>query len=482
MRYIDAMLFNSLQFAAFFAVVFALYLVLSRRGQNRMLLLASYVFYGAWDWRYLSLILASTVLDYLCALGIGAAAETNRKKRYLALSIAGNLSILGFFKYYNFFAANLQVLLGSFGIVIPLLYLNIVLPVGISFYTFQTMSYTIDVYRGRMRPTRNFLDFALFVAFFPQLVAGPIERAIHLLPQMLAPRTVTREKVSQGCYLILWGLFQKIFVADNLGRLVDPVFADPGPYNGARVLFALYAFAFQIYCDFAGYSTIARGLGKCLGFEIMVNFNLPYASTSPREFWQRWHISLSTWLKDYLYIPLGGNRRGTILTYRNLAITMLLGGLWHGAAWNFVLWGAYWGILLILHRLIQPQLEAVKPLRRRPAAAAWKTVRVVFFFHLICLSWLFFRAQSLQQIQQMLGGLLHNFSFAAYPGWRPDALLMAIYLWALLAIEFCQYRTDNLEIVRAWPATLRIFAILLLVFSILILGVNKPNYFIYFQF
>jgi len=476
------MLFNSLSFAVFFVIVYGLYLVLSHRRQNRMLLLASYVFYGAWDWRYLSLILTSTALDYLCARGIASSADRARQKRLLALSMVGNLSILGFFKYYNFFAENLQVLLGKFGLAAPSFCLAIILPVGISFYTFQSMSYTIDVYRGVLPPARSFFDYALFVSFFPQLVAGPIERARHLLPQVLAPRTVTREKIAQGAWLILWGLFQKVFVADNLARLVDPVFAAPGPYNGARVLVALYAFAFQIYCDFAGYSNIARGLGSCLGFEIMVNFNLPYASTNPREFWRRWHISLSTWLKDYLYISLGGNRRGTLFTYRNLAITMLLGGLWHGAAWNFVLWGAYWGALLILHRLLEPFLPRIGSPRFRPLAAAWKIIRVGLFFHLVCLSWLLFRARSLDQIVQMLNGLLRNFSFAAYADWRPDALLLSIYLWTLAALEFFQYRRSDLEVVRSWPAPLRITVSLVLLFSILILGVNQSNYFIYFQF
>ena len=476
------MLFNSLQFAVFFAVVYGLYLALNHRWQNRMLLVASYIFYGAWDWRYLSLILISTWLDYYCAIKIRESAGRARKRRFLILSIAGSLGILGCFKYYNFFAASLQALLGAFGIAIPSLYLSIILPVGISFYTFQTMSYTIDVYRGEMEPTRSFLDFALFVAYFPQLVAGPIERAKHLLPQVLSPRTVTREKVFDGCYLILWGLFQKIFVADNLARLVDPVFAAPGPYNGAQVLLALYAFAVQIYCDFAGYSSIARGLGKCMGFEIMVNFNLPYASTNPREFWQRWHISLSTWLKDYLYIPLGGNRRGTLLTYRNLAITMLLGGLWHGAAWNFVLWGAYWGTMLILHRLLRPLLEKIPSPPSRALAASWKIVRIAVFFHLACLSWLLFRARSLDQILRMLHGMVFNFSFLTYFEWRPDVLLLAIYILFLLAVEIVQYLRDDPEVIRSWPAPARIAACLVLVYSILILGVNKPNYFIYFQF
>ncbi|MBW1679002.1 MAG: MBOAT family protein, partial [Deltaproteobacteria bacterium] len=274
------MLFNSLEFGVFFFIVYALYLMLGHRWQNRMLLMASYVFYGAWAWRFLSLIFISTILDYLCGIKIYESDSLKRKRFFLFCSIIGNLTILGFFKYFNFFASNLQALLSHFGFSIQPHFLNLILPVGISFYTFQSMSYTIDIYRNQMEPTRNFLDFALFVAFFPQLVAGPIERARRLLPQILAPRKITLDKFYAGCYLIFWGLFQKVFIADNLARIVDPIFAAGPPYNGAMVLIALYGFAFQILCDFAGYSNIARGLGKCLGFDIIVNFNLPYFSTS----------------------------------------------------------------------------------------------------------------------------------------------------------------------------------------------------------
>jgi len=335
--------FNSLQFFLFFAVVYSLYLAFNHKWQNRMLLVASYVFYGTWDWRFLSLIVISTIIDYYCGIKIDEITDAKKRKQFLAISIVANLSMLGFFKYFNFFAENLQALCCFFGFQVQPHFLNIILPVGISFYTFQTMSYTIDIYKGQLKPTRKFFDFALFVSFFPQLVAGPIERASHLLPQILSKRKVTIDKFCEGCYLIFWGLFLKVFVADNLARLVDPIFASDPPYNGVKVLLGLYAFAFQIFGDFAGYSNIARGLGKCMGFDIMVNFNLPYFVTNPSDFWRRWHISLSTWLRDYLYIPLGGNKKGTLFTYRNLAITMFLGGLWHGAAWTFIIWGAYRG-------------------------------------------------------------------------------------------------------------------------------------------
>ena len=317
------MLFNSLEFLVFFALVYGLYRVLGHRGQNRMLLLASYVFYGAWDWRFLSLILISTLVDYQAGLKIASSDQRGQKRFWLFCSVATNLSLLGFFKYFNFFAENLAGLFGLFGIQLDPVTLRIVLPVGISFYTFQTMSYTIDIYRGKLAPTRSLPDFALFVAFFPQLVAGPVERARNLLPQILAPRTVTREGFFQGCFLIGWGLFEKVFIADNLARIVDPVFATDGSWGGATILLACYAFAFQIFCDFDGYSNIARGIGKCLGFEIMINFNLPYFAVNPSDFWKRWHISLSSWLRDYLDIPRGGIRSGTWMTYRNLALTML---------------------------------------------------------------------------------------------------------------------------------------------------------------
>ncbi len=303
------MLFNSLTFALFFVVVYALYLVLRHKGQNRMLLAASCVFYGAWDWRFLFLMFVSITTDYLCGRAIARSREDAARKRYVAVGVCVNLGILGFFKYYNFFADNLCALLERVGFCGNLPVLNIILPVGISFYTFQSMSYLVDVYRREVRPVDSYWDYALFVSFFPQLVAGPIMRAKVLLPQILAPRVVTREKFADGGYLILLGLFQKVFVADNLGRFVDASFSSQAPYNGYLVLSTLYFFAFQIFCDFAGYSNIARGLGKCMGFEIMINFREPYFATNPREFWRRWHISLSTWLRDYLYIPLGGEQK-----------------------------------------------------------------------------------------------------------------------------------------------------------------------------
>ena len=471
------MLFNSLQFAVFFTIVYSLYLILNHKYQNRMLLVASYIFYGAWDWRFLSLIIISTILDYICGLKIYSSRDARRRKWFLFLSVFCNLSILGFFKYFDFFSENLQALSGYFGLSMQPRFLQVILPIGISFYTFQTMSYTIDIYRGEMKPTRKFLDFALFVAFFPQLVAGPIERARNLLPQMLAPRHLTLDKFYQGCFLIFWGLFQKIFVADNLARIVDSVFTSSGPYNGAEVLLALYAFAFQILCDFAGYSNIARGLGKCMGFEIMVNFKLPYFARNPREFWHRWHISLSSWLRDYIYIPLGGSRIGSFKTYRNLAITMFLGGLWHGAAWNFVIWGVYQGLLLIIYRLLSPILKKIE----LPSGSLLKKIvgvlKIFGFFQLTCLGWLIFRARSIPQVIEMFRSIFVNFHIARGIGLK----FIALHILLLVIIQFIQYWKKDLMALYRWP-TPALAGVHALMLYLMLWGGTTGHAFIYFQF
>jgi len=447
-----------------------------------MLLLASYIFYGSWDWRFLSLILISTILDYICGIKIHESSNTKRRKLFLFLSVFGNLSILGFFKYFGFFAASLTNLLSFFGFSIEPHFLQIILPVGISFYTFQTMSYTIDIYRNRMEPTRRFFDLALFVAFFPQLVAGPIERAKHLLPQILSPRKLSLDKFYEGCHLIFWGLFLKVFIADNLARIVTPTFGVGPPYNGVEVTLALYAFAFQIFCDFAGYSNIARGLGKCMGFDIIINFNLPYFATNPREFWQRWHISLSTWLGDYLYIPLGGNRKGSLLTYLNLGITMLLGGLWHGASWTFIIWGAYHGILLIVHRLIAPLLEGIRLIKNVFLAKVWFIVRVFFFFNLVSLGWLIFRAQSVTQAYNMLKSVVFNFELTPSIGLEYMALQIAFFVGFLLIIQIVQYWKNDLMIIRKSNPIIRASFYFVYFYLFIIYGAASGQEFIYFQF
>jgi len=479
------MLFNSFKFGIFFIIVFVLYLSLRHlhhKWQNRMLLIASYVFYGSWDWRFLGLIIISTLLDYFCGLKIKSSNDLKNKRLFLIFSIVGNLSILGFFKYYNFFALSLSRLFIKFGISFQPNFLNIILPVGISFYTFQTMSYTIDIYYNKLEPTRKFLDFALFVSFFPQLVAGPIERAKHLLPQILNPRKLNLTKFYEGCYLIFWGLFLKIFIADNLAKIVDPVFGSAGPYNGVKVLLATYAFAFQIFCDFAGYSNIARGLGKCMGFDIMVNFNLPYFSKNPREFWQRWHISLSTWLRDYLYIPLGGNRRGTVLTYRNLFIVMLLGGLWHGAAWTFIIWGIYHGLLLIIHRLLRPLLKKIPIPKGIFTSKLWLYLRIFFFFQLVCIGWIIFRAVSITQLTEMVYGLLFNFNFASILDLTDSLVKMAFFIGILLVVQFFQYWKNDLAVVLKSRVYIKVIFYFIIFYSVIFFGVTGEKEFIYFQF
>ncbi len=434
----------------------------------------------------MSLIWISTFVDYFCGIRISETPDKRGKKRYLALSIFVNLALLGVFKYYNFFLENFL----AFGRVlnIPLHgpALKIILPVGISFYTFQTMSYTIDIYYERIKPTRDKLNFALFVAFFPQLVAGPIERARHLLPQIEKPRTVSRTLFYEGCYLIFWGLFQKVFVADNLARIVDPVFARTQYTHGFEILIGLYAFAFQIFCDFAGYSNIARGLCKCMGFEIMVNFNLPYFARNPSDFWQRWHISLSTWIRDYLYIPLGGNRKGVLKTLRNLMVTMILGGLWHGAAWTFVFWGVYHGTILVVYHLKESLLDPVIAKKDR-AGRSWRSRAAVFFetaffFHVVCIGWLIFRAQSVQQVVLMGKALFTNWQWHDVPASWPLFVQMLSYSAVLLGIQMYQYMKHDLMAVYKLPWPVKSVCYYVLLMLLIIFGVSDAQDFIYFQF
>lgn len=477
------MLFNSLEFVIFFIIVYALYLALSRHHklQNLMLLIASCLFYGAWDWRFLALMFVSITTDFFCAKYIYHQSDEKTRKRLLVLNFIVNFGILGIFKYFNFFQENLQILLNTLGISITTNLLHIILPIGISFYTFQAMSYAFDVYRRQIIPVDNFLDYALFVTYFPQLVAGPIERASHLLPQVLKPRLMTLDKFYEGCYLILWGYFQKIFVADNLAKIVDPVFLSSQPYNGFAVLLAVYAFAFQIYCDFAGYSNIARGLSKCMGFDIMLNFNLPYFAVNAKEFWQRWHISLSTWLRDYLYIPLGGNRMGNLVTYRNLVITMVLGGLWHGAAWTFLLWGAYQGVLLISQKYLQSIFTNTKFFGSNNNNSFLFVIKVVFFFHLICFGWLIFRAYSVSQVFLMTEGIL-SFPWNFSQEMLGKFFQLILYVTPLLCVETLQFkRNDNDAIIHSNLAVRLSFCIVCF-YLLLIYGVENGKQFIYFQF
>jgi D-alanyl-lipoteichoic acid acyltransferase DltB (MBOAT superfamily) len=471
------MLFNTFEFWGFFALCFGLYAALPHRAQNRMLLLASYVFYAAWDWRFCSLLALSTAVDYAVGLGLGASEDPRRRRRLVSLSLCVNLGVLGFFKYANFFEESLRALLGDLGAPLPDFAFDVVLPVGISFYTFQTLSYTIDVYRRRLEPIHGLLDFGLFVAFFPPLVAGPIERAGNLLPQILERRELSWERLGSGSWLALWGLFKKVVIADNLAGVVDLVYAPGSSPTGAEVWIATYAFAFQIYCDFSGYTDIARGISRMMGFDLMLNFNLPYAATSPTDFWRRWHISLSTWLRDYLYIPLGGNRSGRWNTAHNLSITMLLGGLWHGAAWTFVIWGGYHGALLMAHRALRPALERVRP-GGAAGRAAWRSIRTLVTFHLVCLGWMIFRAESLGALTDLLAAF-GDFRLGSVAGWLlPFTFLVA----PLLLMQAAEARSRNLEAVLRWPFAARVAVYFFVLTWIIVFGEEGGEPFIYFQF
>ncbi len=472
------MVFNSLPFAGFFLVVYALYRVLPHRAQNVMLLVASYVFYSAWDWRFLSLLVGSTVVDFFVAQYLGRTQDPVRRKRALVLSLSFNLGMLGFFKYFNFFAGNLAALGSLAGLHLDPATLHVVLPIGISFYTFMTMSYVIDVYRREIDPSRRFVEFALFVAYFPHLVAGPILRASRLLPQIEQPRSVTLAQSIEGLWLIGWGLFQKMFVADNLARVAGTVFGASAAPAGVDVLLATYAFAFQIYGDFAGYSNIARGLSKLMGIELNVNFLYPYFVTSPRAFWREWHISLSTWLRDYLYIPLGGNRGSSARTNRNLLITMLLGGLWHGAAWTFVLWGAYQGLVLIAARA----LEGPHARERSPSALSVRTIVLgILMFHVTCYGWLIFRSQSVGQIASLTHALVTNFHTSDIT-WPQLASPLLLVLLPFLPIHVLQARADSDSAPMRVSLPLRYAIYGGVAYLLLIWGDFQGAQFIYFRF
>ena len=389
------MFFNSVAFALFLPTVVGAYWLAPRRLRTGVLLLASYVFYGWWDVRFLSLIVISTITDYVVGKRLYAAREDSVRRGWLGLSLFVNLGMLGFFKYWGFFVESASSLLSSIGANPNPPLLEVVLPVGISFYTFQTLSYTFDIYRNRLEPEENLPRFALFVAFFPQLVAGPIERAQRLLPQLRSlPVDFRSIEWGAAATLIVRGLFRKVVIADGLARYVNDVFATPGEFGSLAVAVGVLAFSIEIYGDFSGYTDIARGTAKLFGVDLMENFRFPYSARGFSDFWRRWHISLSTWLRDYLYIPLGGNRRGRVRTYANMMTTMLLGGLWHGAGWGFVVWGGLHGLYLATERLWSDRHEH-KPLR----------LPSPLVFVVVTLTWIPFRAPSLSHAVDVLAGL-----------------------------------------------------------------------------
>jgi D-alanyl-lipoteichoic acid acyltransferase DltB (MBOAT superfamily) len=424
------------------------------------------------------LLALSTVIDFSIGRRLGQTTDPRARRRLVTLSLASNLGILGFFKYAGFFSSSLQDLVGLFGGTLPTFALDVVLPVGISFYTFQTLSYTLDVYRRRLEPTNGLLDFALFVAFFPQLVAGPIERARHLLPQIIRPRERSLESFNSGGWLMLWGLFKKVVIADNLGVVVDAVYRVGAEPTAAEIVVATWAFAYQIYCDFSGYTDIARGTARLLGFDIMLNFRLPYAATNPAIFWRRWHISLSTWLRDYLYISMGGNREGRARTHRNLFLTMLIGGVWHGAAWPFVFWGAYHGLLLIAHRALAPMLARLRP-GGRVGLRLYDALCAFVVFQLVCLGWLLFRAESLGHVGQLLRTLAGPFALGEAGDWLPPLVCLTA---PLIVMQMFQARAGDQEVVLRWPLPMRILVYSLIMMLIVIFGEVHGKPFVYFQF
>jgi D-alanyl-lipoteichoic acid acyltransferase DltB (MBOAT superfamily) len=467
-------LFNSPLFMFFFITVYGLYRWMKgRRQQNVLLLAASYIFYAAWDWRFLFLILLNTVVHFAAATLIASSGSPRRRKLLLVAAVGASLGVLGFFKYWNFGAEAMAALLGSVGLRAHLPTLDIILPVGISFYTFQAIGYTVDVYRREIGPARSALDFALFVSFFPQLVAGPIERARDLLPQLERPRRVTREDVRLGLWWLALGYFKKVVLADTLAPFVDYAFANPDVVGGVTSLAGLVGFAVQIYGDFAGYSMIARGLARLMGIRLVENFRMPYLATDPRDFWRRWHVSLSTWMRDYVYIPLGGSRSGRARTCVSLMATMVLGGLWHGAGWNFVIWGAYHGALVALCRLVEPNgcPKGISLPRR--------AVRTVITFVLVLFGWLIFRARSMGQLAAILANILGDFRWTieagryVLPATTLLGLLLAYHAWLERAGDTC-------ALARTGRGP-RVGAFTFLVLATVAVGFRATP-FIYFQF
>lgn len=479
------MLFISIDFAIFLPVFFVLYWFVTSRNlklQNLLTLAGSYVFYGWWDWRFLSLIFASTCVDYFCGIAINRSEDPKRRKLFLLLSVVFNIGLLGIFKYCNFFIENLIAISSQLGLNLNLSTMNIVLPVGISFYTFQTLSYTIDIYNRRIKPTHDFIAFSAFVSFFPQLVAGPIERAANLLPQFTVARKFDYIQAVDGMRQILWGLFKKVVIADNCAIYVNTVFAEPTGYNGSTLALGTMLFAFQIYGDFSGYSDMAIGLSRLFGFNLMRNFAFPYFSRDIAEFWRRWHISLTTWFRDYLYIPLGGSRGGRAASIRNTFIVFLISGFWHGANWTFVIWG-------LLHAVFfMPLLITGRNRQNLSFTASGKMLPglrelagILMTFILVCFAWIFFRAEN---INQALTYCTHLFSATLFsiPEILPTDLFYMIA--ALILVEWAGREQQHaLELTGLkWPTPIRWIFYYLIMFAVFYYYGDNQQQFIYFQF
>ncbi|MCX6295418.1 MAG: MBOAT family protein [Bacteroidetes bacterium] len=487
------MLFNSINFAIFLPIVFLLYWLVPKgnfRIQNGLLLIASYFFYAAWDYRFLFLLVFSTLLDYFTGLKISKANTQNVKKIWLWLSIIINLGFLGVFKYYNFFASSFSDGLSLLGLHVNFGTLQVILPVGISFYTFHGLSYVIDIYKNRIKPERNFIDYSLFVSFFPLLVAGPIERATHLLPQIIKIREFNTEKAVDGLRQILWGLFKKIVIADNCAEYANDIFNNYGLHSGATLVLGALLFTIQIYCDFSGYSDIALGTARLFGIELLRNFAFPYFSRDIAEFWRRWHISLSSWFRDYLYIPLGGSKGGTWIKVRNTFIIFIVSGFWHGANWTFIVWGLLNALFImpaIIFNTNRNHLDIVAKGKILPSIKELFSVSFTFF--LTVFAWIFFRANSLDQaieyIKSLLVGLFQKVSYVETLNllWWKMGFTLPILVFVFFVVEWIgrdqQYALGGIGVKLSRPARWLLYYAIVL--SIFYLSGTKQQ-FIYFQF
>lgn len=482
------MLFNSIDFAIFLPIVFILYWFVTNKNlklQNMLIVAASYVFYGWWDWRFLSLIVFSTIVDF--TVGLSLKKEENQFKRKILVwtSIIVNLGFLGFFKYYNFFLDNFITAFSFFGAEIKTNSLNIILPVGISFYTFQTLSYTIDVYKKKLEPTKDFIAFSAFVSFFPQLVAGPIERASNLLPQFYSQRYFVYSKAVDGMRQILWGSFKKIVIADNCAEFANQIFNNSADMNGSALVLGALFFAFQIYGDFSGYSDIAIGTSRLFGFDLMRNFAFPYFSRDIAEFWRRWHISLSSWFRDYLYIPLGGSRGGISMKVRNTFIIFIASGFWHGANWTFIVWGtlnAIYFLPLLLTDNNRNNIEIVAKGKYLPSAK--ELLLMLSTFVLTVFAWIFFRAENIAHAFSFISGILSTslFEMPNFSGLK-RALITMCFIGIFVLIEWLgrerEFAIQHLAI--KWKRPLRYSMYYAIITAIFFLG-GKEQQFIYFQF
>lgn len=477
------MVFNSVVFLIFILIFFPTYWLLKGRSRMWLCLLGSYLFYGWWDWRFLGLVLFTTTLDYWLGILLEDAPTQERKKQLVFISVLANLGFLGFFKYFNFFADSFVKVLHALGMQDNWHTLHIILPIGISFYTFQSMSYTIDVYREEIKAERDFFLYATFVSFFPQLVAGPIVRAKQFLPQFQGgDRKFTWERFTEGLAQVLWGFFKKVAIADSLAPFVDQIFAFPTNFSSMSCLIGVILYSFQIYCDFSGYSNIACGLAQMLGFDFPWNFRTPYFSKNFSEFWTRWHISLSSWLRDYLYISLGGNRGGKWKTYRNNMLTMLIGGLWHGANWTFVFWGFLHGLYLIVQRMAGPALGQIENAIRMPK---WLQnaidIGIVYFF--TCLAWIFFRAPDFTTAWQVITKItsLEGFSWNTVTD-KLIVLKAFVLIFILLTAEIIHNNIKNLQHLALENPVFRVASFATLLLLLAFFGTFSANAFIYFQF